>query len=38
MSNIFITSDTFFGREQIIKKANRPSSSVEETNEILILN
>jgi calcineurin-like phosphoesterase family protein len=38
MSDIFITSDTFFGREQIIKKAKRPFSSVEEMNETLILN
>lgn len=38
MSNIFITSDTFFGREQIIKKAKRPFSSVEEMNETLINN
>jgi hypothetical protein len=36
MSKVFITSDTFFGREQIIKKAKRPFETVEEMNEKLV--
>jgi len=38
MSKTFITSDTFFGREQIIKKAKRPFKSVAEMNATLIKN
>jgi calcineurin-like phosphoesterase family protein len=38
MGRIFITSDTFFGREQIIKKAKRPFDSVEEMDARLIEN
>jgi len=38
MSKTFITSDTFFGREQIIKIAKRPFSSIEEMNDTLIAN
>lgn len=38
MSDIFITSDTFFGRKHIIKKAKRPFSSVDEMNKTLISN
>ena len=38
MSKIFITSDTFFGREQIIKKTKRPFNSVEEMDAKLIEN
>lgn len=33
---IFLTSDTFFGRSQIIEIANRPFADVEEMNEELI--
>lgn len=36
--NIFITSDTFFGRKNILEIAQRPFSSVEEMNEALIEN
>ena len=38
MSKVFITSDTFFGREQIIKKAKRPFKTVEEMDKALIQN
>jgi calcineurin-like phosphoesterase family protein len=38
MSKVFITSDTFFGREQIIKKAKRPFETVEEMNKKLVDN
>ena len=34
--NIFVTSDTFFGRSQIIKSAKRPFKTVDEMNAALI--
>jgi len=37
-SKIFITSDTFFGRNQIIDLANRPFGDVSEMDNILIQN
>ncbi len=35
---IFVTSDTFFGRSNIIEIANRPFANVEEMNKVLIEN
>ena len=36
MAEIFVTSDTFFGRENIIKHAKRDYQSVEEMNDDLV--
>lgn len=36
MRKTFITSDTYFGREEIIKIAKRPFKNVQEMNEVLI--
>lgn len=38
MSKVFVTSDLFIGRENIIKLANRPFKSVNEMNMTLINN
>ncbi len=38
MRNIFVTSDTFFGRIEIIETANRPFDNIQEMNEAMIKN
>lgn len=38
MKNIFVTSDTFFGRVKILEIADRPFDSIVEMNETIIKN
>ena len=38
MSRVFVTSDTFFGREKILEIANRPFSSLAEMERKIIAN
>lgn len=38
MRNIFVTSDTFFGRIEILNICNRPFRTINEMNEVLVKN